>query len=142
MKKFKIPLGIYAITDEKTSEGKKFEGYCKTLLESGVKIIQYREKNKDFGERLKGAKVLRELTREYGAIFIVNDSIEIAKLSNADGIHIGQKDSAIQEVRERLGNEIIVGVSVSNEKELERAIEDKADYVGIGPIFNTTTRGY
>lgn len=140
MEKFKMPNGIYAITDSECSKGKNFKEYCKELLENGVKIIQYREKYKKFEEQLNETKILRELTQKYNAIFIVNDSIELAKISKADGIHIGQDDASAKDVRKQLGENVILGISVSNEKELEKAILDGADYVGIGPIFNTTTK--
>ncbi|WP_432205197.1 thiamine phosphate synthase (plasmid) [Cetobacterium somerae] len=140
MKNFKLPTGVYAITDSKSGKNKKFLEYCEELLKGGAKIIQYREKKRDLKTLLSEAKALRELTKKYDAIFIVNDYLDIALLSDADGIHIGQDDLPIKDVRKVLGNDKIIGISTHNPKEAQQAMVDGADYIGVGPIFYTETK--
>lgn len=140
MKKFDLPIGVYAITDSKSGKNKKFLEYCEDLLKGGAKIIQYREKKRDLKLLLEEAKALRELTLKYNATFIVNDYIDIALLSEADGIHIGQDDLPIKDVRKILGENKIIGISTHNPQEAQQAIIDGADYIGVGPIFYTETK--
>lgn len=140
MKKFDLPIGVYAITDSKSGKNKKFLEYCEDLLKGGAKIIQYREKKRDLKLLLEEAKALRELTLKYNATFIVNDYIDIALLSEADGIHIGQDDLPIKDVRKILGENRIIGISTHNPQEAQQAIIDGADYIGVGPIFYTETK--
>lgn len=140
MKKFDLPIGVYAITDSKSGKNKKFLEYCEDLLKGGAKIIQYREKKRDLKLLLEEAKALRELTLKYNAIFIVNDYLDIALLSEADGIHIGQNDLPIKDVRKILGENKIIGISTHNPQEAQQAIIDGADYIGVGPIFYTETK--
>lgn len=140
MKKFDLPIGVYAITDSKSGKNKKFLEYCEDLLKGGAKIIQYREKKRDLKLLLEEAKALRELTLKYNATFIVNDYLDIALLSEADGIHIGQDDLPIKDVRKILGENKIIGISTHNPQEAQQAIIEGADYIGVGPIFYTETK--
>ena len=140
MKKFDLPIGVYAITDSKSGKNKKFLEYCEDLLKGGAKIIQYREKKRDLKLLLEEAKALRELTLKYNATFIVNDYLDIALLSEADGIHIGQDDLPIKDIRKILGENKIIGISTHNPQEAQQAIIDGADYIGVGPIFYTETK--
>lgn len=140
MKKFDLPIGVYAITDSKSGKNKEFLEYCEDLLKGGAKIIQYREKKRDLKLLLEEAKALRELTLKYNATFIVNDYLDIALLSEADGIHIGQNDLPIKDVRKILGENKIIGISTHNPQEAQQAIIDGADYIGVGPIFYTETK--
>lgn len=108
-------------------------------LQGGIKIVQLREKNALGDEFLTKAKALRELTRRYGALFIVNDRADIAILSDADGLHIGQEDMPIAEARKLIGSRII-GVSTHKIEEARKAAADGADYIGMGPVYATPTK--
>ncbi|MGL4998786.1 MAG: thiamine phosphate synthase [Cetobacterium sp.] len=140
MKNFKLPVGVYAITDSECSKNKKFLDYCEDLLKGGVQIIQYREKSRNLKKILSEARDLKKLTQKYNAIFIINDHLDIALLVDADGIHIGQDDLPIKEVRKLLGDNKIIGISTHNLKEAQKAVLDGADYIGVGPIFETNTK--
>ncbi|MGL5124186.1 MAG: thiamine phosphate synthase [Fusobacteriaceae bacterium] len=140
MKKFELPVGIYGITDSKSGKNKNIIEYSEELLKGGVKIIQYREKNKKIKEILEEAKLLRKLTLKYKAIFIINDYLDIALITDADGIHIGQGDLPIEDVRKILGNNKIIGISTHNPAEAKQALLDGADYIGVGPIYYTETK--
>ncbi|NLK62026.1 MAG: thiamine phosphate synthase [Fusobacteria bacterium] len=135
----KLPKGIYGITAEKYSNGRKNIDVVREMIESGVKIIQYREKYKSMKEKYEECLEIREITRKNSVIFIVNDHIDIAMMVDADGVHIGQDDVPIKEVRKLVGNKII-GLSTHSKEQYQKALEDGADYIGVGPIYKTYTK--
>ncbi|WP_338753739.1 thiamine phosphate synthase [Bacillus sp. FJAT-52991] len=111
-------------------------------IKGGVTMFQFREKGADalIGEKkLQLAKELQAICQEHHIPFIVNDDIDLAIQLNADGVHIGQDDENVAVVREKLPNKII-GVSTHTIEEVEAAIADGADYLGIGPVFPTKTK--
>ena len=112
----------------------------KNILEGGVKIIQLRCKQGRDSDNLKFAIKLRELCSDFGALFLINDRVDIALACKADGIHLGQGDIDIKSARKILGYSKIIGISASNEYEINKAIQDGCDYLGIGPVFATTTK--
>lgn len=131
---------IYALTDSKFSRGRSVEEQAHALLGAGVKILQYREKHAKAGVMLEECRLLARLCREAGACFIVNDHIDIALLVDADGVHIGQDDLPISEVRKLVGPDKIIGLSTHCPEQCEAAVRDGADYIGVGPIFSTQTK--
>lgn len=132
---------LYGITDSPHSRGRATIEVVKAMLEAGVTIIQYREKDKNSGEKLRECRVIRELTRQAGALFIVNDRPDLALMTEADGVHIGQNDYPPSEVRRLIGPEMILGLSTHAPLEAERAERDEAvDYIGVGPLFPTRTK--
>ena len=110
------------------------------ILKCGVKIIQYREKNKPAKEIIKTGMKIRQLCSIYGALFIVNDRIDIAKILDADGVHLGQDDIPINEARKILGNDKIIGISTHKPDDALEAQKAGADYIGVGPVFKTPTK--
>ncbi len=135
-----IPLGLYGITAENFANGKSNIECVKEMIKSGIKIIQYREKYKSLKEKAKEAKEIAKICKDNGIIFIVNDHVDIALLVEADGVHVGQDDLDIKDVRKIVGNDMIIGVSTHAPDEALKAQNDGADYIGVGPIFKTTTK--
>ena len=131
---------IYALTDSKFARGRSVEEQARALLGAGVKILQYREKHAKAGVMLEECRLLARLCREAGACFIVNDHIDIALLVDADGVHIGQDDLPISEVRSLVGPDKIIGLSTHCPEQAEAAVRDGADYIGVGPMFATQTK--
>ena len=131
---------IYAITDARLSLGRPLAFVAETLLNAGVRILQYREKKLKAGKMLEECRLLRGLTREAGACFIVNDHVDVALLAEADGVHIGQEDLPVAEVRRLVGPEMLIGLSTHNPGQARAAKADGADYIGVGPIFATQTK--
>lgn len=131
---------IYAITDSRQSLGRSTIEVVARLLEADIKIIQYREKDKDAGEMLKECLAIREMTRKAGCCFIVNDHVDIGLLCEADGVHVGQEDLPLKAVRRLVGKERIIGVSTHRRAEAEAAVQDGANYIGAGPLFATATK--
>lgn len=139
MRNNEFPGGIYGITAEKYSLGRSNLEVVKAMIEGGVKIIQYREKdNKTLGQKYEECLKIRELTWKYNIIFIVNDHIDIARLVGADGIHLGQDDIPLKEARKIFKG--IIGLSTHSPDQAKKAVEDGADYIGVGPIYSTNTK--
>ncbi len=131
---------IYAITDDALSLGRSAVQVVDELLKAGVRLIQYREKDKLNGRMLEDCLKIRAMTKEAGAAFIVNDHVDIALLCEADGVHVGQEDLPCAAVRSLVGPERIIGVSTHLPAQAAQAVADGADYIGVGPIFPTHTK--
>ena len=113
---------------------------AKAVLKGGAKVIQLRGKDSSDNEFLKAAKVLRVITKEHNALLIINDRVDVALLSNADGVHLGTDDLPIEKAREILGPKKIIGLSTHDFDEIRDAHKRGADYIGFGPVFVTTTK--
>jgi thiamine-phosphate pyrophosphorylase len=131
---------IYAITAEEHSRGRDNVHVVAELLAAGIKLIQYREKDKESGEKYRQCREIRRLTREAGATFIVNDHPDLAMMVEADGLHLGQDDYPIEAVRALVGEDMIIGLSSHSPAQAQDAIRRGADYIGIGPLFRTFTK--
>lgn len=131
---------IYCITSEEFSNGRNNITVVESMLNAGVKIIQYRAKKKSFKEKFVECKKIRELTLQHNAVFIVNDHPDLCLMCSADGVHLGQDDYPISAVRNLLGNNYIIGVSTHSPEQYEKAFLDGADYAGVGPLFETHTK--
>ena len=131
---------LYCLTAEEYSNGRSNIEVVKELLEAGIKIIQYREKDKKMIDKYKECEKIRQLTKDFGADFLINDDIDIAILVKADGVHIGQHDLPIEKVRELVGEELMIGVSTHSPLQAMDAVKRGADYIGVGPIFKTFTK--
>ena len=136
-----IPEGIYGITGDNFAHGKTNLECVKAMIEGGIKIIQYRDKTKSIKEKVKEAREIRELCKRNGVVFIVNDHVDIAILVDADGVHIGQDDMDPSDVRKLIGDNKIIGLSTHSEEQGMKAyLNPDVDYIGVGPIFPTTTK--
>lgn len=140
MKCDKHHMLLYAVTDRAwTGERTLFE-QVEAALKGGATCVQLREKELDETAFLQEARDLCALCRRYGVPFIVNDNVDVAIACGADGIHVGQEDLAAGEVRRRVGDAMILGVSVHTVEEARRAVRDGADYLGLGAVFPTSTK--
>ena len=113
---------------------------ARKLIGAGVKMLQYRAKNVPAKEMLASARELAGLARSAGARFFVNDRPDVAYLSKAHGVHVGQDDLDVEEARAVVGPEAWVGLSTHNIEQFEKAARSSADYIAIGPIFETTSK--
>lgn len=136
-----LESNLYCIIAEKYSKGRSNIEIVRQIIEAGVKIIQYRERNKKKLYKYKECEKIRELTRQAGVTFIVNGDIDIAILVQADGVHIDQKDLPVEKVRELTGNEMIIGLSTHSREQAQDAFEKGADYIWAGPLFKTNCKG-
>ncbi len=134
--------GLYGITGDDFSRGRTGAEVVRQLLAAGVRVIQYREKDKPARHMYEECQVLRALTREAGATFIVNDRVDLALAVEADGVHVGQNDLPPARVRELVGPAMVIGFS-THTAEQSREAEKMAgvvDYIGVGPVFATGTK--
>jgi len=139
-KKRTLPTGIYALTSEPHSLGRSNLEVAGEILASGVLILQYREKSKKVREMYEECLVLRAMTQQYGALFIINDHLDLALAVGADGVHIGQDDLPLAKVRELVGHNLMIGVSTHSPAQALAAVNGGADYIGVGPLFATKTK--
>jgi thiamine-phosphate pyrophosphorylase len=130
---------LYALVTELLCKGPWIEA-VEQAIEGGADCIQLREKDLESGEVLRRARQLVKLCRKQNVISIINDRPDIAILSDADGVHVGQADLPATEVRKLVGRNKIVGVSTHNLEQARQAVRDGADYIGVGPVFKSSTK--
>jgi thiamine-phosphate pyrophosphorylase len=132
-------LRLYVLITESCCKRPWLESAEHAIL-GGADALQLREKDLPSGEFLTRARHLVNLCRQHNVICIINDRPDIAILSNADGVHVGQDDLPAIEVRKLIGRDKIVGVSTHNLDQAQQAVRDGADYIGVGPIFRSSTK--
>ncbi|RAM48374.1 MAG: thiamine phosphate synthase [Hapalosiphonaceae cyanobacterium JJU2] len=123
-----------------TSPNDKILDTVEAALKGGLTLVQYRDKKVDDAVRLQQAQKLRQLCHTYNAIFIVNDRVDIALAVDADGVHLGQQDMPTAMARQLLGPHRLIGRSTTNSEEMQRAVKEGADYIGVGPVYETPTK--
>lgn len=131
---------IYLVTNSSNLNEQEFLDKVALALKSGVRLIQYREKEKSAKEIIETGKKLRQLCSMYEALLIVNDRIDIAQIIDADGLHLGQDDIDIKFARKIFGEDKIIGISTHKPDDAIAAFENGADYIGVGPVFKTPTK--
>lgn len=145
LKQFVEDVTVYPVSCEKLAAGRTDEQWLESVLLGGAKIVQLRDKVSSDRTLLEKAKVFRRKTREAGALFLINDRLDIALLSDADGIHVGQKDLPPEEIL-KLAPEMLIGISCNTEEqakalgEKERSGALPVSYYNIGPIYPTKTK--
>ncbi len=132
---------LYGITDRTwLKPGESLSDVCREILEHGVTFLQIREKNLAQEAFLEEARELKDLCAQFHVPFVVNDSVEIAVQSGADGVHVGQSDIKGRNIREMIGPERILGISAGTMEEAMKAEQAGADYIGVGAVFGTSTK--
>ncbi len=135
-------LKLYFICGTTTCLGKDLYTVVEDALKGGITLFQFREKGKgalEGKEKLELAIKLKNLCKKYNVPFIVNDDIELALEIDADGVHVGQDDLGVDEIRKLMPNKII-GLSIGNEEELKQSKVEYVDYVGVGPVYVTQSK--
>ena len=135
-------LKLYFICGTTTCLGKDLYTVVEDALKGGITLFQFREKGKgalEGKEKLELAIKLKNLCKKYNVPFIVNDDIELALEIDADGVHVGQDDLGVDEIRKLIPNKII-GLSIGNEEELKQSKVEYVDYIGVGPVYITQSK--
>jgi len=137
----RLPI-LNAIVDVEAAErcGWTPTDLARALLAGGARFLQLRAKGLTGAAFLDTAKAIVELARPFDAMVIVNDRADIARLSGAAGVHVGQEDLSPRAVRQVVGADAVVGLSTHTVEQLERALDEPVSYVAIGPVFGTTTK--
>lgn len=133
-------LGLYILTDERAARGRSLIDLVAAALRGGATAIQLREKSSSALAQIQLGHELRRLTREAGALFIVNDRVDLALAVEADGVHLGQDDVPVDLARKILGPEAIIGGSAGNLDELRLSLAAGVDYLGVGPMYPTASK--
>ncbi|WP_440950473.1 thiamine phosphate synthase [Methanosphaerula subterraneus] len=134
-----MPYSLYVVTDPMLSLGRSHAEVAALAVAGGADVIQLRDKSASGRELLAAAESIRKITASAGALFIVNDRLDIALASGADGVHLGQDDLPVRAAR-AIAPDLIIGVSVGSVGEGQRAVADGADYVALSPLFSTPSK--
>ena len=140
MKCDKETMLLYAVTDRAWVGRQSLYEQVESAIKGGVTCVQLREKQLNDEDFLKEAVEISALCRKYNVPFFINDNVEVAIKCNADGIHVGQEDMAAEQVRSRVGDDMMIGVSVHSVEEALEAVKNGADCLGVGAIFSTSTK--
>ncbi len=142
MKDRKMPVdyGLYLVTDRVPASGLSIEQIVAESIRGGVTVVQLREKNLSTREFVRQALALKSAVSGMGIPFIINDRVDIALACEAAGVHLGQDDMNCALARRIVGKDVLIGVSVSTAEEARQAEAEGADYLGVGPVFQTTTK--
>ena len=136
-----LNLRLYLVTDEYClPPGRNLFDAVEEALQAGVTLVQYREKNGQGKGMLEKARQLIALCHRYNVPLLVNDRLDIALLSGADGVHLGQDDIPVAEARRLAGEDFLIGATAHNVKEALAAEAAGADYLGCGAVFATSTK--
>ncbi len=136
-----LAADLYGLTDEPHAMGRSNVETVALLIAAGVKVIQYREKDRTLREQNEECRQIRTLTRQAGVTFIVNDHVDLAMAVHADGVHVGQDDLPTAAIRQLVGGEMIIGLSTHSPQQATAADQSGVvDYIGVGPLFSTQTK--
>ncbi|MGN0469854.1 MAG: thiamine phosphate synthase [Acutalibacteraceae bacterium] len=140
MKCDKKNMLLYAVTDRMWTGKKTLYEQIEEALKGGITCLQLREKKLDEEEFLEEALKIKSLCNSYNVPFIINDNVDIALKCGADGVHVGQHDMQAENVRKLVGEDMIIGVSARTVEQAVLAEKNGADYLGVGAVFNTSTK--
>lgn len=140
MKCDKKAMLLYAVTDRAWIGKQSLYEQVESALKGGATCVQLREKELDDETFLNEAMEISALCKRYGVPFFINDNVEIAIKCHADGIHVGQEDMKAAQVRQRVGNDMMIGVSAHSVEEALEAVKNGADCLGVGAMFSTSTK--
>src|SRR5215472_4092929 len=130
---------LYLVTDA-SDHTRDYAAFLADVIEAGVGMVQLRDKNLTDKQLIAIARVFAQACRDNGALFIVNDRVDVALLAGSDGVHLGQDDAHPDDVRNVSGKDFIIGLSTHSPEQVDAANKTSADYIGIGPIHETPTK--
>lgn len=133
-------LGTYVVLDPGLAAGRSLLEVARAAIAGGAGTLQLRAKDWDGRDLVEAGRQLRRLTAESGALFIVNDRVDVALAVEADGVHVGERDIPVADARRILGPTAVIGFSPETVDSARRAVADGADYLGVGPVFATTSK--
>lgn len=140
MKSVEQYMRLYAVTDRAWLKGQTLVMQVEEALKGGVTCVQLREKTMDEKAFLAEALEIKEICKKYSVPFFINDNVDIAMQCGADGIHVGQKDMVAANVRSKIGESMMLGVSTQTLEQAVEAEKNGADYLGVGAVFATSTK--
>ncbi len=136
----KLPGGLYALLDDAVKKEIPLEQQAQAVIDAKVNVLQLRLKHTSDRQALLLIRTIVDLARPQGTVVIVNDRVDLALSGNADGVHLGDDDVPADVARRLLGEDAVIGVTTRALADIEHAQGLGADYVGLGPLFTTTTK--
>lgn len=136
-----IDYSIYLVTDRNCLKGRDFYVCLEEALKAGVTLVQLREKHVTDAEFIEIGKKVQEICAKYKVSLIINDNMQVAKALGAEGVHLGQSDGALEDARRLLGDDAIIGISTHSVEEAQKAKDAGADYIGVGALYPTGSKG-
>ncbi len=136
----KPDYSLYLVTDRRFKPENKFLDTIELAIQGGVSMVQLREKNISSLDFYQLALSVKAVCAKYNVPLLINDRLDIALAVDASGLHIGQSDLPFEVARDILGNEKIIGLSVSNSDDVQKALKMNVDYLGLSPVFSTDTK--
>jgi thiamine-phosphate pyrophosphorylase len=140
MRKKNLNIDLYLVTDRGLSLDRPLDWVVEKAVKGGTTIVQLREKDIETRDFIELAKKLKPILKRYNVPLLINDRIDIALATDADGVHLGQSDMPYQEARRLLGKDAIIGLSVESIEQAKEANEFEVDYVAISPVYTTPTK--
>jgi thiamine-phosphate pyrophosphorylase len=135
-----LDLRLYALVDPDHAGGRDLAELALRVAKGGATIVQLRDKHGDTRAMVERARALKAVLGPVSVPFVVNDRVDVVLAAEADGVHLGQEDMAVQDARRLLGRKAIIGLSIKTLAQAEAAPVDLLDYVGIGGVFATTSK--
>jgi len=135
-----IDYTLYLVTDKNLSQGRTNLAVVESAIQGGVTCVQFRDKDASREDFITEAMLLKKILARYSIPLIINDRVDVAAEIDADGVHLGQNDMAIEEARELLGKSKIIGISAESLEDAIEAEKKGADYIAISPVFETATK--
>lgn len=140
LKVSKESMRLYAVTDRMWLGNKSLIDQVEACIKGGVTFVQIREKKIPFEEFVTLGKEIKKVTDKYHVPYVINDDVDVALACGADGVHVGQQDMEASNVRKKIGNDMILGVSAQTVQQALLAEKKGADYLGVGAVFSTSTK--
>lgn len=134
-------LLLYAITDRRYLRGRSLGRVVEEALKGGVSMLQLREKELSYEDFIEEALSLKDICASYGVPLIINDRMDVALAAGADGVHVGMEDEAVSSIRKRVGEDFIIGATAKTVEQAKKAESEGANYIGVGAIFPSPTKG-
>jgi thiamine-phosphate pyrophosphorylase len=135
-----VDLRLYALVDPEHAGGREVAELARLLAQGGATLVQLRDKRSDTGPMVERARAIKAALAPFRVPVLINDRIDVALASGADGVHVGQTDMAVEDARRLLGPDAIIGLSIKTVAQAEAAPIELIDYVGIGGVFATTSK--
>jgi len=132
---------LYVLIDGRANDD-DFSAFATSLIAAGVHVLQLRDKSLNDRDLVRRGRILRKLTRGTDTLFIMNDRPDLAALTEADGVHVGQEELSVKDARTIVGTQALIGVSTHSVEQARQAVLDGANYIGVGPTFPSTTKQF
>ncbi len=140
MKPRAVDWTLYVVTDSRLVGHRSLAEVVSAAICGGAGVVQFREKGVNTRQMVESAAILQRVCRQLGAVFIVNDRLDVALAVDADGVHLGQNDMPVRLARRLLGREKLLGISIQETRAMHEAVREGADYLSLSPVFATATK--